>query len=857
MTNKKSIVARSRHWLSAGALLFACGFGMSSCDGYDLDDRLPDNWGSSIYNYMTERGDYTNMTRLVDDLGYTNVLAQTGSKTFFAANDEAFSRFYADNKWRVHRYEDLTLAQKKMLVFGAMVNNSYQLHSLSSVQGPIEGECMRRLSALSEYDTVSVMTPDMFPVPVADYEGSKDKDYWAQHRKKESILVMRDRTQVPMIHFMEKYLTNHKITNADYDFIYNRMTHRKAGDASVNDVQVAEPNIRCSNGFIHRVADVMTPLPNMADLIAQNPNMTIFSRLLERFSAPYYCGEEVTKHYNELYNTDVDSVYERRFFTNYHGRELITDPKGNPLLINQDQTLPYDPGWNMYTVTAGGNANENLQRDMAAILVPSDKALNEYWNNGPGTVLKDRYGDWDNIPLDVVSKIVGNVMQASFLSCVPSRFQYLLNDANDPMKVKESDVDSVYLACNGAVYLTNVVYAPTTFVSVMYPVTINQELEILNWAIPQKGIQYEVYLNSLNSKYSFFVPSGKAFLEYIDPVSYNKKSHPRKQLWRFHYDVTRSEQGRVYASVHNIDPVTGEVGDSLETYQPSYEQIKNRLKDILETHIVVSEITPEYNYYRTKNGCGVRVANVAAGKDGMTVEGSYQMNHGNPVSVDYVYPQENGKVYQLNSEPLMGTYLSVDSILRQHEEFSEFLALLEASGVTTDNRDGKPCSDAHCINVFNSYHYTVYVPSNDAIKALYNLQEGDPNKIPTVDELNALELSGNENAAEAAREKIAKFIKYHIQDNALYVGSKFENGEYETSLFDNNGKTKRFARVSVAKENGTLNITDEAGIQHKVITANNSLYNQQAREYIFNGENIYTSSSAVVHYIDTPLMRKK
>lgn len=857
MTNKKTIVARSRRWLGAGALLVACGFGMSSCDGYDLDDRLPDNWGSSIYNYMTESGDFTNMTRLVDDLGYTNVLAQTGSKTFFAANDEAFTRFYASNPWGVKRYEDLSLAQKKMLVYGAMVNNAYQLHALSSIQGPVEGECMRRLSALSEYDTVSVMTPAMFPAPVEYYDGCKDKDYWAQHRDKDAIWVMRDQTQVPIIHFMEKYLTNHKITNEDYDFIYNHMTHRQAGDASVNDVQVAEPNIRCSNGFIHRVADVMTPLPNMADLIAKNPNMTIFSRLLERFSAPYYCGEAVTKHYNELYDANVDSVYERRFFTNYAGRELVTDPKGNPLLINKDQTLPYDPGWNMYTVTSGGNANENLQRDMAAMLVPSDAAMTEYWNNGAGKVLKDRYGDWDKIPLDVVSKLVGNVMQASFLACVPSRFQYMLNDANDPMGVEESQIDSVYLACNGAVYLTNVVYAPTTFVSVMYPVTINKELEILNWAIPQKGIQYEVYLNSLNSKYSFFVPTGKAFLEYIDPVSYNKKAHARKQLWRFHYDVTRKEEGRVYASVHNIDPVTGEVGDSLETYQPSYEQVKNRLKDILETHIVVSDVTPEYSYYRSKNGCGIHVNNVNAGANGMTVEGSYQMNHGTPVKVDYIYKQENGNVYQLNSEPLMGTYLSVDSILRQHSEFSEFLSLLEVSGVTTDNRDGRPCSDDHCINVFNSYHYTVYIPSNEGIKKLYSLPDNDPNKLPTVSELNALELSGNEMAAEEAREKIAKFIKYHIQDNALYIGAKFDNGEYETSLFENNGKTKRFARVKVANEGGTLKVTDEQGNVRTVATSNKGLYNQQAREYIFNGENIYTSSSAVVHYIDAPLMRKK
>jgi hypothetical protein len=69
------------------------------------------------------------------------VLAKTGSKTMFVADDEAYERFFKNNSWGVRRYEDLTESQKKLLIFGSMIDNSIQLNNLSNVEGtpPREG----------------------------------------------------------------------------------------------------------------------------------------------------------------------------------------------------------------------------------------------------------------------------------------------------------------------------------------------------------------------------------------------------------------------------------------------------------------------------------------------------------------------------------------------------------------------------------------------------------------------------------------------------------------------------------------------------------------------------------------------
>ena len=116
---------RYRDKFVLGALL-AFGLAGVACSGYDLDEREPDTLGGSqsIYGYLSSQGSYTNMVRLIDELNYREVLDKTGSKTLFAADDEAFGRFFQHNAWGVRSYEGLSLAQKKMLLNGAMINNS-------------------------------------------------------------------------------------------------------------------------------------------------------------------------------------------------------------------------------------------------------------------------------------------------------------------------------------------------------------------------------------------------------------------------------------------------------------------------------------------------------------------------------------------------------------------------------------------------------------------------------------------------------------------------------------------------------------------------------------------------------------
>ena len=850
--------------------LLVGGFVLSSCQKYDLDEKAPEGWGNSIYSWLDEQGNFTNTVRMINDLSYQEVLGKTGSKTLFVADDAAYERFFSNNSWGVKRYENLSLAQKKMLLFGNMIDNSIQLNSLSTIQGkPLkEGQAMRRFSALSEYDTIPVLKTQDMP----------DNKYWKRHRESgRDMVCMEDGSAVPMLLFLEAQLSNNRITNDDYNFLFNHMTDRQAGDASVNGINVVEDNIRCANGFIHRTGEVVTPLPNMAELIAKKPQVSLFNSLLERFCAPYPDGKDLakTERYNYLYGTNVDTVYTKHFFNEKRGVEIDETPDGGSVPAQ----LMFDPEWNSYYSTSNkdqseGNAAE--QRDMAVIMVPTDAAMREYWK-GTGKPLSENYASWNDVPDDVIIKLLNVNMLPSFTSSVPSKFSAILNDANDPMGVDVADIDSVWMTCNGAVYLTNKVYSPTAYVSVSFPALINRNMKIIDWAITQ--CKYNVYLNALGSDYSFFIPTNDALIEYIDPCSYGKQN---LQLLSFRWDETKKADERVYAVLYNYDKETGE-RDSVGIVN-NYYRITKCLQDILDTHIVIGRVWDGKNtYFRTKNGTGIRVTN-PADESNMTVEGSYQMNEGQPLRVTRVYDQRkevaggNGKSYVLEGQPIMGTRLTVYDQLAAHPKyFGKFLELLEGSGLletihnlgTGNESDNKACGGVN-MSVFNTYHYTIYVPSNDAIEQLQ--KEGKLSSWEQVDEDHQ---AGDDDKALSDSLNIVNFLKYHIQDNALYIGAQNESGDFETSLI--NKKTRRFYMVKSQLKDDEIEVldaVDQKNMRDGVATTKHTvskksyiddngiqrdLYNIQAREYLYNNRDattateLYTTSSAVIHLIDKPL----
>lgn len=815
-----------------------------SCDNSDLEGQ-PEWLGNSIYERLQEGGNYTTILRLIDDLDYALVMKETGSKTLFAADDQAFSQWFQNNEWGVRSYEKLSLAQKKLLLNSAMVNNAYLVELLSNVEAepdPLEGQCMRRESAVSQYDSVSRWYPAQMP----------QTRYWDIHRgKNQGIVLLKDNTTPPMIHFLPRFMTLNGITDDDLRILTNGASS-SIKDAWVNGKKIVERDITCKNGYIQRMDGVMTTSDNMAQIVRSHQNMSQWSTLLDRFCAPYY-NEEATRNYNRLYNNQ-DSVYVLRYFSSQNKQELELTPDKQTV----DAQLSFDPGWNhyMYTNTAG----KDLHYDCGALLVPTNQALDEWWNHD-GFALQDQYKTWANVPDQVLVELINVNMVPEFASTVPSKFQNIVNDAKVEMGVKIADIDSCFMGCNGVVYLTNKVFAPATYSSVAFPALVHTEtMNILYWGIDKLG--FKPYLNSMDSYYSFFLPTNQGMMRYVDPCSLGST---QTVMYEFYYNTDRKNVG---AHRFRYDLATNTSGERLSDATSS--QVENRLTDIIDNLIVVGNVEDGNTFYRTKGGATIKVEN-AGNVGAMTVAGGLQIESQRTTPITQIFDQTksgNGKVYVIESEVPSSGRKSVYQTLSEHPEYSRFFDLLRGGdpdsaqyNLTASIIDDKySCVDFN-IRLFDNYHYTIWVPTNESLDAMHAAGQ-----LPYWEDLEAQTdeaWGGNRDAAKLIRyrirQRILDFLRYHIQDFSVYMGQGTINGRYETSKL--NPENRKFFSLSVDANNQHISVTDALGNRRQVKT-NQGLYNNMCREYLFTNKdkeqaasgNLYSSSYAVVHLIDGPLL---
>ena len=268
----------------SGFAVACCGlllgaWSLQSCEDEYLLTGQPEWLGNSIYEQLKDDGHYTTLLQLVDDLGQTEVLSHTGSKTLFAADDESFAKWFSSNSWGVRNYSQLSLAQKKLLLNNSMINNAYLIELLSNVSGnpPMEGLCMRRETATSIYDSVYIMKASEMP----------NTPQWQKFKASgKSIPILKDATSAPMIHFLPAFMRYYNISDNDLSILTNHQAN-SINEAWVNGKRVSERDVTCKNGYIQKVDGVIESSSNMAEIIRNHSNMSMWSHLIDRFSAPY------------------------------------------------------------------------------------------------------------------------------------------------------------------------------------------------------------------------------------------------------------------------------------------------------------------------------------------------------------------------------------------------------------------------------------------------------------------------------------------------------------------------------------------------------------------------------------------
>lgn len=683
---------------------------LSSCidKNEEVDEDVKPDWlGSSIYDELANpkegnlEGTFSTYLWLVDQLDYKEVLSRTGSKTVFPANDEAFDRFFASEPWPgVKSKEDLTEAQKKILLYTSMLDNAMLVNMMSNVNngntGVIKGKAMKHATSISVIDTVS------FIAQPTDYY--KNNPYFKWYDQRGGMYAVSDATSQMVIHFTREYMLNNGLTTlgeqSDFSVLMGR--EYKEGDAYIFRNQIIHKDVTCQNGYIHQVDNVITQPGNMAQMLKQCDDTKLVSRMIDRFAMPFY-SESVTRAYNDWavqYNQNtIDSIFEIRYMSELSYDNIPQrDPDGGTL---DGKLLPYDLGWNAFEP----NSNSNLS-DVAVMLVPTDESVRQYFlPGGAGQFLIDQYGkkpnilenleeNIDSIPQDKIKVILTNLMKSQLSRNVPSMFSTWTNTASDLMGLSLNDLRKddngsydVRIANNGVLYMLNHMIAPPEFSAVSAPAYIFDRMKVIDWVIENKsrigtdaniysiGLDYYSYLLAMSANFAQFLPNDQAFnnFYYVNPATL---SNSRPSAIHFYYD--EDSKSKLCASVWAYNPTTKQIGDSIGIYKMDdgiNDVVKSVLVDMMNMHTIVlnrGEKLGENNFYITKLGAGVRVTGGSAGDKVAT---SAHLEGGlTAPTILTVYNQENGDAFELD-RVLQAPTQSVYRVLKNDPDLSEFLEL--------------------------------------------------------------------------------------------------------------------------------------------------------------------------------------
>jgi len=435
------------------------------------------------------------------------------------------------------------------------------------------------------------------------------------------------------------------------------------------------------------------------------------------------------------------------------------------------------------------------------------------------------------------------------------------------------------------------------------PILQSKNAEIMSEVLTKTN--YDIYLKQEFIPTIAIIPTDEALKSYIDLVSYGQTV---KKMWEFKLDGQSQLNAYVYDCDENEDGTFTKQGNSVMTLSGIGNGcISNRIKDLLDNSIIMEPYSENKIFYKTRGNNFVQIERKG---NSYQVYGSLQRNVGHPIIVKESI-QVGTCLLLLTDEPVMGTPNSVAKTLHDTEVdgeaiFEKFFDIVDACAISPVNsKNGWRAADQTYGNLYNekdagmigaedsrtrkatyllnNYHYTIYAPTNEAMDKAFAAG------LPTLEDLEAAELYDDENdlmgtaqsRADSIREVMLDFVKYHIQDNAVFVN-------VETAGVFNTAKTKlikvisldettdeetwngdytpgRPYKLSVQVKNGQMSVTDCNGTTTKVVIKEGA-YNLMAREYWFTDEDsrrqfvnpntmrLNNSSFVVIHAIEDPLI---
>lgn len=442
---------------------------LASCsnDVFDEYYARPEGLEDPIFQQLEARGNFKSLTTLIGKAGYKDILSKAGYWTMFAANDEAFAKFFQENGISDATKVDSITATK--IVRYALIYNGFRSEQLSDYQsetGWVQDNAFRRRTAY--YDGFQNKTINGAPLVVV-----------ASNRNTNSVgvsYVTGDNNNKYISYFDKEFFTLQGLGVSDYKFFYPQSSYT---DFNVLGGALKEANIIAENGFIHEVNKVSLPLVSLDQYLEENNQYSLFRSLLQTNLVKYVFNQGATTTYRN-FTGKSDQVFVKTY----------------------DAALPFAPNNENFLKQSDNDG----QSDAYTMFVPDNASLQKFIDD----VLLKNYVSIDKLPKYIFEDFFKAHMVIN--AVWPSRFSSYSNALDENLRFEiNTDVIDAKVLSNGFFYGTNKIQASNLFFSVYTSAYLDPRFT-LSTRLFNDGSSYREIISNINQRFTLFLPSDEVLI---------------------------------------------------------------------------------------------------------------------------------------------------------------------------------------------------------------------------------------------------------------------------------------------------------------------------------------------------------
>ncbi|MDR7370195.1 fasciclin domain-containing protein [Flavobacterium aquidurense] len=433
-----------------------------SKDVFDEYYERPESLEPPIYQQLEAKGNFKNLTALIQKAKYKDILSKAGYWTMMAPNDDAFTQFF--QKEGISDVTKIDSVTASKIVKYALVYNAFRLEQLSDYQSAIGWEVdnsFRRRTAF--YDGFLNKTVNGKPIVIV---GSN-----RNNRGATTYYVNGDNNNKYLSYFEKEYFATKNLSTYDYNFFYPNSNFT---NANVLGGHIEEADIIAENGVIHEVSQVSVPLLNLDQYLESNPNYSLFRSIVENNLVTYNFNQDATTAYRN-YTGKSDQVFVKVY----------------------DATLAFSPNNENYLKQSDNDG----QMDAYTLFVPDNNALQQFIN----TVLLKNYASIDKLPKYIFQDLVNAHMVPN--AVWPSKVSSYNNALGEEIRFNfATDVKDAKVASNGFFYGTNKIQESNLFYTVYTSAYLDPKFTLAT-RLFNDGSGFREIVSDISQKYTLFLPS--------------------------------------------------------------------------------------------------------------------------------------------------------------------------------------------------------------------------------------------------------------------------------------------------------------------------------------------------------------